>query len=458
MARLSIEAKQSITNIPGADFILVELMEGEAFPVYDHAGEILKFTTGALASAHADRLTRELGRKVQPRRVNNGDWRAREAERFKDATYRPLPWTTAKWWLELADIHKDHYPHVSVQKQALVAFTESDEKGAADIQTTVKPGKYLERFFNDKISDYMVRDLSTIFAAKFEVNEVLFAETADEIEEVYLTGPSSCMSKAKESYPTKGYHPVRAYAAGDLSVAYITREGQIKARVVVWPAKKTYSPSIYGDAGRLEPMLRKLGFTKSTPIGARLAAQRIPAKGNQHTFAVPHVDGAPAVRVEKDHLIITDENSNNPRVLVFGGGTGITEACGMKCEKCGEGDYRTRDMTTVVTGVDKTDPWCKGCHKAHTVQCCESGSTIARDNAIELGYPKGGFIWSRYKSRIKTCAATGLVSHQHNMAHMGGTTYWVIDHYKKHGTRCGSCGGFRPKDKGVKCGHCGTVS
>lgn len=454
MARLALSE-----TLKELDFILVQLDGADSHPVYDGFGELLKFRSGAEASAHAARLSEELGRKIQPRRVNNDKWREREASKLKDGTYRALPWVDSKWWKELSEVHKDHFPHVSLQKQALVSFTESEEKGSADIQTVIKPGKYFERFFHDKINDYMVRDLCTIFAAKFEKNEVLFADTADEMEEVYTTGPSSCMSKPKDQYPTKGVHPVRMYAAGDLSVAYIQREGRIVARTIAWPARKIYSPHIYGDKGRMEPMLRKLGYNAQVPVGARLTKFKVPdrEKKSMHSFVVPHVDGAGAVKVETDHLIITDDDSTSPRVLQFGGGTGITESCGLQCDKCEEGDYRSRDMLQVfVSDNERSNKmWCKGCADKHAVRCLSSGNKVATEAVIELAEPKG-FIWSRYKHDVVECCATHVKVLRSYAVEAGRDKWWALSYAKKHksGRKCGECG--RTRHGEYPCHNCGA--
>jgi hypothetical protein len=461
MARLASEVKETLFNVAGADFILVELLKGEAVPVYDHSGDLLKFKSGAEASRYAERLSNERGNKVQPRRVNDKDWKSREALRLKDGIYRPLPWIDQKWWLELAPIHKDHFPHVSVQKQALISFTESDEKGSADLQTVIKPGKYFERFFGDKVSDYLVRDLCTIFSAKFEVNEVMFAETADEMEEIYTTGPASCMTKAASAYPTKGIHPVRMYAAGDLAIAYIQREGRVVARAVCWPAKKVYSAHVYGDSGRFDPMMKKLGFSKGGSMdGARLAKFRVASKDakNMHHFVMPHVDGYDSVTVAKEHLILGRGNGGK-NVLTFGGGSGITESCGIVCAKCDAEDLRSRDMANVITDTKggTQSMWCHDCSKVHAVECMQSGYRVSKDVAVEIDEPKG-WMWKRYaETNAVRCSATKkmitrgvAVPDEH-----GG--FWSPSYAKTHkaGYKCPSCG--RTRHGRLLCHNCGST-
>ena len=452
MARLSEEVKKAIVSAVGTNFILVQLQEGVAVPLYDPKGELLRFSTGGEASAHAKRLTDELGVKVQPRPVNNTEWRKREQAKFDDGTYRPLPWADTKWWKELVETHRDHFPHVSLQKQALIAYTENDEKGAADIQTPTKPGAYLTKHFGDKINEYMVRDLCTVFAAKFEKNEVLFATTAEDIEEVYLTGPSSCMSKATEAYPTKGVHPVRMYAAGDLEIAYLRREGRIVARTVAWPDRKVYSSSIYGDAGRIEPMLKKLGYKRGSLVGAKLLKSPVKGKG---VYVVPHVDGACAVKLEKDHLVISD-TPNPPGHLSFSGGSGITEACEVVCGKCGVPDLRARDVVPVTISKGQDAKWCPDCRTKHTVRCVSSGSPVACEAAIEVdSWGQTAWLHPVLTAEVVTCAATGAKLWRGGAVSISKDKWWSHAHYKRHGRTCRTCGYHRDVD--TKCGHCGAV-
>ena len=111
----------------------------------------------------------------------------------------------------------------------MVAFTEDAAKGAADRQTRLKVGVYLTRYFGDVLSSDAIRDIATAFTAEREEHTIMFAATADEIERVYTSGPHSCMAHAASDYASS-IHPVRVYAAGDLQVAYIERDGNITAR------------------------------------------------------------------------------------------------------------------------------------------------------------------------------------------------------------------------------------
>lgn len=417
----------------GGNFVLMELFKDGPKPVYDHAGELLTFKDGAQADAAAYRFTQDRGRKVQPRRVVDERWREREKLRMTDGTYLPLPWGKEPWWqVGMKDIHNDHYPHVSLGKAALISYTENEDKGSADIQTPVKPGRYLEQHF-PMLSPYVIRDLCSVFSSKFEDNKLLFGETEEEFEEVFTTGPTSCMSKKADQYATKGLHPVRIYAAGDLKVAYMMRQGKIAARTIIWPDKKLHN-NIYGDSGRLKVLLDKEGFKQGSMAGARLLKRTVPGKGGLTQYVVPHVDNTKTVVVKGDHLVV----SNDVEIgLTVPGGAGLSELTGLKCARCAAEDMPQRLTVTVATAVNKGESWCKKCHSKHAITCCYSGTIVPRDQTTEL---KEGRIANFMLVHTFICAGTGIRWTNNHLVTMPNDVKWSHEYYRSQGAgncRCG---------------------
>lgn len=205
------------------------------------------------AAAVATRLTRLRGVKFQPRPVNHAnDWHERERRRFATGEYQPVLWTGEKWWKEI----DGHFAHISVKDKTRIAFTPDAEKGAADRQTAILPGKYLQQFFGDVLNAEQIREFAMQHSTKFEQNELKLARTVEEIEHVYKVGPtSSCFAKTTKA---------NLYASGDFAVAYIEdANGKITARAVCAPERKIY-PYIYGDRERLGTLLKNAGYREST--------------------------------------------------------------------------------------------------------------------------------------------------------------------------------------------------
>ena len=241
------------------EYQVMRHIEGRRFePVLDDITEdIMVLPTAEAAAKVAAKLSKQHGAKFQPRpiRITN-DWREREKKRLANGEYKPVIWLNEPWWRELPN----HFVHVSVKDTTKVAFTPDAEKGAADKQTIVAPGKYLQKFFGDVLTSEQIRTYTMQHNTTFELNELKFVTTPEEIERVYKPYlGSSCFS---------GTTKANLYGSGDFAVAYIENtKGEITARTVCVPERKIYV-KIYGDYQRLGSLLAKAGY-KDTPYDSK---------------------------------------------------------------------------------------------------------------------------------------------------------------------------------------------
>jgi hypothetical protein len=238
-------------------------------------------------------------------------WRQREQRRFEDGTYVEVPWTT--------HIYPDHYVHLSVKAPGLIAYTASEEKGRDDKQTQMRPGKYLEQFYSQQAisercaamgwsDDYKdsffnsfcpERIAEYIAQCQSEFVQLQFAATPDEIEQVYLHGPESCMAHPATHF-SSSVHPVRVYGNSDLQVAYLGDSKKfVSARAVVWPEKKICG-STYGSVQVLEQLLANAGYKNGSFYGARIRA--IPEDGGG--YVMPYLDVADSVSLERGWFVL----------------------------------------------------------------------------------------------------------------------------------------------------------
>jgi len=356
-------------------------------------GTVLVWETGAEAASAARNLTERHGKRFQPRPVLDTSWREREEQRLLDGTYQRVPWDldsdadyrARRFELKWAWCHasrkpeaQHHYAHVSRKVPGNIAFTESDEKGARDIQTSMKIGRYLARFYD--LSDNDVKLYANEFIAQFGAINLNFATTADEFERVYVNGPRSCMAHEAD-YFRSSCHPVRVYAAGDIQLAYLTASSEdetaISGRVLVWPERKIYS-RIYGDEQKLAKLLEAQGYHRGDLSGARL--RRIECRG---AFVMPYVDGPQQARDEGDYLVLDEDGELN-----CDNTNGLSSENGEECYCCG-GRFDRDDLYS-VNGCDGL--LCESCESENTYYCQYNEETYYGDDYVHMA---NGETWSQ---------------------------------------------------------------
>lgn len=325
-------------------------------------------------------------------------WQDRERARFASGQYIATPWETeppAEYRLHCERIVTranalGHFLHVCENDNQKIAYTETTEKGIRDIQTVMRPGKYLTKYAHlFGISNENIAALTAHYGLKYGGEQpVKFAHTEEEIVSVYTNGPRSCMAGDEDNYSNR-YHPCRVYAAGDLAIAYLERceddgeydeddededEGEgyvgdhsITARAIVWPEKKIYG-RIYGDGIRLGFKLRALGYhpaeTSAEWNGAKL--QKVPQKGYPDYFHGPYLDVADGrVKYRRTHFEINaSDYDGRMREThgVFHCDTGEKE-----CQRC-EAIFE-EDTGSYIDG----EFYCQSCYDdiSWTCPCCD---------------------------------------------------------------------------------------
>jgi len=265
-----------------------------------------------------------------------------------------------------------HYPRVSEVDPSQVAFTPEEAWGEQDRQLRMKPGRYLQRYFGEVLEAHVIEQWALQYSVEHEVQTFNVAMTPDEIEDVYLHGPSSCMSHLAGEYQSNE-HPTRVYGAGDLGIAYLGPMGSATARCLVWPEKRVYG-RIYGDEARMQAALVAAGYTRADTFdGARLLYIE-----QDDTFILPYLDSPTTCvdierRERKQYLILRDRGD-------YEGGTsdhttGLQDAGrSVWCERC-ENRVHPDDTTSVG---DET--WCDDCAREYAATCRECCETSATDN------------------------------------------------------------------------------
>lgn len=266
------------------------------------------------------------------------------------------------------EVPPEHYLHVSEVDPTQVAYCPSYEYLKADRWIRTKPGRYLTKFFSDKIPEKDIRNIAQVYDSAYGDTKLHFVENTDPDGWVWVYEHgynfTSCMvydrsDRYLDEQLCDDYHPVRAYAhpKNKLRLAYIgdpvgTPKGKVYGRaIVVEDGEKRYV-RVYGD-DRMRPMLESAGYE---PYGS-MEGQLLQAIAHpcEDTFILPYLDSGEGVYERSDGLVICDSEDAE-----FGfSSTGVAERLESRhtCECCGEG-FREDPLWA---GIHGDDPICGDC-------------------------------------------------------------------------------------------------
>lgn len=177
----------------------------------------------------------------------------------------------------------------SVSDRTKIRYTPSAEYGKADRQIVTTLGKFLTKHYKDVLSAEQIRHWANQWSAHTQPVELKFADTADEVEHVYVNGPQSCMSGSGDFHSDE--HPARLWGyCKHTRVAYAERNGKIVARTVV---REDVEPKIYvriypDYQTAFEEALQAAGYKHDFE---GLEGLVVPAMRDGRGYLMPYVDG-----------------------------------------------------------------------------------------------------------------------------------------------------------------------
>ena len=348
-------------------FIVINTVTGAE--LLDDLGAKLIFNLGEAAAARAQIETDQTGQKHQPRRhVVDTSWIGRENHRSLFGPYTLPCWLTADLTID------NHFVHLA-ENPELIAYTQNAEKGAADIQTPIKVGAYLMKYFPLMSQDNVqaiVLEHSNFHAPK----SFQLATSAADIVRVFNEGPRTCMARPA-SYYESHVHPATVYGDSDLAAAYLTdTHGGISARALVWPAKKRTGRA-YGDSTRLIHALRQAGYTDDTDFyGAKV--RKIECE-NTGQLVLPYMDywqnlshfDADFLMIDR-HGEITADQTN-----------GLESYDRYTCDRC-ENTVDDDQLASVYIDQGYTAVWCCRCVTNHAFTCNGDYENISLDYMVDI--------------------------------------------------------------------------
>jgi len=159
-----------------------------------------------------------------------GQMLRRERVKFSTGEWDVVPWMGMMWW-EMSPYKYLHGVHMSTTNPGNIAYAESQTKREAGRYTSTKAGRYLTKYFGDKLDEKQIKLWAEKCAASAMPLTLRFIESNNPAGwvEVYHDGPDSCMSG--ESSECVG---VYAHDKSVLRLAYVERgEAGILGRCIV---------------------------------------------------------------------------------------------------------------------------------------------------------------------------------------------------------------------------------
>lgn len=186
--------------------------------------------------------------------VNQMSVRRREIQAGWDGHHNDLAWSHESWWDD-SPVSAYTFPKANPDPSYLSVYA-NERDAARGKRTTVRVGRFLADNFphmseRERLlkTEWQIASRSKNVFHDPEKFPLHYATTPDEIVDVYLNGPPSCMD---HRHFTRDKNPTRAYGAGDLAVAFVRNSPEhgpkkgagrigIIARCLVWPEKKVFS-------------------------------------------------------------------------------------------------------------------------------------------------------------------------------------------------------------------------
>ena len=371
------------------------------------------------------------------------EWRTRE-ERTMTAELL-VPWYTEQGFRD-SECYRNHYLRASTEKPELVSYVTD---GPADKRVRLAPGRYLQRFFGSVLVSTEIQEWAGAYLQKFAepAVEIKFASTAADITWVYTHGAdsgtigSSCM-RYPEGHWSDDRHPARIYGAGDLAVAYIDADDEVRARVLCWPEKRGYT-RVYSANGVAERQLivglTRLGYVQGGDSdevlnGARLKLIRV---GGQ--YVCPYIDWHSRVSVEGKYLIIDSHGYIDCQAT-----NGLI--AGRTCENCGD----IQDEENCWTNSDGQF-FCSDCYHDLYTSCENCEEECVREDAILHGDKY--YCEHCFEKLFDQCVHCGEYESKDDLKWFDGDSY-CEDCYENEIACCDDCGDEFRADGEDYCENC----
>ena len=336
--------------------------------------------------------------------------------------WKSVPWASADWFRSSAWVHV-HALHMATEEKmrGQVAFADNTEKWEAERYTTMKPGRYLAKFFGDVLSEDDIRMWAQKVAATLLPAELHYAESnaPDEWERVYAGGPDSCMSGVDYAHCARVY----AHSKSVLRLAYLMQGDVIKARCIVredttppqyircYPNTNTSENQTWYDAMRYA--VEGAGYRAGSLYGVLLEAVGVRGRGEQ-CYVMPWLDSgngdSPYVALSGDEGYFRVGDNGTPGQNTSGT-VSIEEL--YTCDDCGS-EVPEDSISYVESSSCRVCESC--CSENYTGAIGRNGytDTYRIDECVEVG-DDWYVIDFLGRNGIYECAVSGTYHHEGDM-------------------------------------------
>lgn len=267
-------------ELPGADLTGVKICEDPMMSLDKGLVPDLNYDAFPRGYASLGRhlLKSHIGYMVPASRVPL--YTLRELRRLAECEYTELPEDVRE--SIPPEIYAAEVPHLAVKgtNAGKIAYTENATKGDNDVQSVMKPGKYIRRVMKESnVSDQELKDMVAEMQSASRV-DIMTTRDPEEAKWVYMNGPDSCMTHGEDRFNETfdeddvWRHPMEALffedGSGEVELVYaMANNGRPAARVLTNAEINTY-PIVYGadwmPAAKaiLEEWLNNEGY-KQTP-------------------------------------------------------------------------------------------------------------------------------------------------------------------------------------------------
>ena len=311
--------------------------------------------------------------------LNTPAYKLREKFRFWDGIYDELPSHLAYLLDEYQmDKVREVFAHRSIKDKSKVAFTKTPELGDKDVQTVMRPGRFLKLLFPDISNEICKR-----FAASMTVAEDYKIDTSDnehDFADIYMNYEiESCMSDGEEKFTScyvggKFFHPSRVYALENngVEICWITDSvtGEIVGRCLLVD-KNEYTKIYPTDDQHRQNICHKVledngySYNSYALSGKKLRKVVADNGGIICPYIDPHNVG---VAIFESHLEVGGlERADHERGMLEGH---LGDNCFCSCDECGEDIAEEYEVFYTTNGLSVCS------------HCIEAEYTLAFDAAL----------------------------------------------------------------------------